>query len=150
MNAETPRILTTCTYAAAEAGLYGEGRYPCRGFADTFLAAGNGYVALEWQGKELVAFFPGNFVVVLLPGDLPLPGVVERLAALLPPDANVHIDERAGQPFALATIGDTAYTLATGSVLNFYPWVCNEPALLGDRLADIENAVRFARRKAGV
>lgn len=144
------RIIPTCTYAAAEAALYGEGRRPCPQLADTCLAAGNGYVSIEWQKQELACVFPGNFVVVLLPGDLPLPGVVKRLAALFPPDANIHIDERSGQPFAVATVGGTAYTLATGSVLNFYPWACNEPSMLADRLADMENAVRFARRKAGL
>ena len=50
----------------------------------------------------------------------------------------------------MATVGGTAYTLTTGSIVNFPPWACNEPALLADRLADTENAVRFARRKSGV
>ena len=88
---------------------------------------------------------------VLLPDDLPLPGIVERLAALLPPETALRIDTRAGSPrgFAVLSVGGTAYTLATGSLFNVYPWACHEPAMLADRLADIENAVRFARRKAG-
>jgi hypothetical protein len=150
MNTASPRILPTCTFTAAEAGLYGEGRRPCPPFADTFLAAGNGYVSLEWRGKELACVFPGNHVVVAFPEGLPLPGVVERLAALLPDDASLHIDDRSCHPVAVATVGGTAYALATGSLLNFYPWAANEPALLGDRLADFENAVAKARRLAGV
>ncbi len=145
------RILPTCTFVAAEAGLSGQDRrWLLPMFTDTCLVAGNGYVALEWRGQELAAVFPGNHVVLALPDDLPLPGIVERLAALLPAETAIQIDNRAGgaRGSAVLSVGGTAYTLATGSMFNFYPWACNEPATLDDRMADIENAFRYARRKA--
>lgn len=149
----TPRILPTCTYAAAEAALCGRGRCFCPQFADTYLEQSNGYVGLVWRGKELFCVFPNDDIVFALP-DLPLPGVVERLAAALPEDACPHIDDRSGKPFLVVTVGGpvagTAYTLCPGTIANFYARGCNHPHRLDNELAAKEQSVAKALRLAGV
>ena len=137
----THRILPTCTHAAAEASLYGRGRCPCPQFPDTCLEQNNGYIGLVWRGKELLRIFANDDCVFNVPPDLPLPGIVERLAAALPENAHPHIDDRSGKPFLVISVNGptgpdtgTAYTVCPGTIANFYPRGCNHPHRLADEL----------------